>query len=299
MKHTFIITLVLVAIFFLAQVIGLGITGSYVDVEKTAETGELAWKPLLQVGETEVIARPEIEKESSTFIYILAAIIIGTALILLIVKFKKMGWWKVWYFLAVVLCLSIAFNAFMNTILAIVLGILFAMYKIFRPAVIVHNFTELFIYGGLVAIFVPVLNVFWAFMLLLVISAYDMFAVWKSRHMIKMAKAQTQAKIFAGLFIPYGAGCVKARAVNTAKKPKVVRGDVKTAILGGGDIGFPLLFAAVVMKEIGFMNALIIPVCVTVALFFLFMISKKGRFYPAMPFLTIGCIVGYVLTLIL
>lgn len=298
MKHTLKITIVLVAVFFLAQIVGLGITRNYIDIERTAETGELTWKPLLQVGETEIIARPMIEKESSTFIYILAAILIGTALVFLIIKLRKVRWWKAWYFIAVVICLSIAFNAFMNTLVAIGLGILFAFYKILRPAVLVHNFTEIFIYGGLVAIFVPVLNVFWAFMLLLVISVYDMIAVWKSRHMIKLAKAQAQAKIFAGLLIPYGMKKLKkARKVRIKVTGDKRKGGLKTAILGGGDIGFPLLFAAVVMKEIGFLRTLVIPMLATAALLVLLLLSKKGKFYPAMPFLTIGCVAGYIVTL--
>jgi presenilin-like A22 family membrane protease len=303
MKHSLKITIALITIFFIAQVVGLGVTRSYIDVEKTRETGNLTWKPLLQVGETEVIARPEIEKESSTFIYIIAAILIGTALIFLIIRFKKMGWWKVWYFLAVFVCLSIAFNAFINTLIAMALAVFFALYKLLRPSVIIHNITEIFIYGGLVAIFVPVLNVFWAFMLLLVISVYDMIAVWKSGHMIKLAKAQTEAKVFAGLLIPYSLKKAKkvkkVRIKKAAPKKGVKVGGLKTAILGGGDIGFPLLFAAVVLKDIGFLKALAIPVFVTAALFVLLVLSKKGRFYPAMPFLTAGCIIGYLITLVL
>jgi len=78
---------------------------------------------------------------------------------------------------------------------------------------------------------------------------------------------------------------------------------VKTAILGGGDIGFPLLFAGVVMKGlilengvfIGFLKTLIIPVVVSIALFLLFVKGKKDKFYPAMPILSAGCFVGYLI----
>ena len=78
---------------------------------------------------------------------------------------------------------------------------------------------------------------------------------------------------------------------------------VRTAVLGGGDIGFPLIFAGVVMKElmlqktelIGFLVALIIPVCTAIALMLLLIKGKQEHFYPAMPFLTAGCIVGFIL----
>ena len=295
MKHTVVVTLILVAIFFTAQVVGLAVTNAYIDVPKTQETGELAWEPLLQIGETEIIERPEIKQERNAFIYILIAIIIGTILALFLMKLKRAVWWKAWFFLAVAITLSIAFNAFIPTIAAIILAVGLALYKILRPTVIIHNLTEIFIYGGLVAIFVPLFNIFWAIMLLLAISAYDAYAVWHSKHMIKLAQSQSKAKVFAGLLVPYKL----PKKVKKASKKKIKLSSVKTAILGGGDIGFTLLFAAVVMKEIGFLKALVIPIVVSVALFILLMQGKKDRFYPAMPFLTVGCLAGYLITLLL
>ena len=108
-----------------------------------------------------------------------------------------------------------------------------------------------------------------------------MIAVWKTKHMIKLANFQTRLKVFAGLLIPYKYGK-----------------DVKTAILGGGDIGFPLLFASAVLRVYGF-KALLIPIATSVLLVMLFTFGKKNRFYPAMPFLSIGCFLGYVLVLLI
>jgi len=73
------------------------------------------------------------------------------------------------------------------------------------------------------------------------------------------------------------------------------------AVLGGGDIGFPLIFAGVIMKDlmlqnpeiIGFLKALIIPIFVSLALLYLLTTSQKDKFYPAMPYLTVGCFIGY------
>ncbi len=73
--------------------------------------------------------------------------------------------------------------------------------------------------------------------------------------------------------------------------------------MGGGDIAFPMIFAGVVMdtlirsmgfsKPSAFLMAMIIPLVVTVALFILLYKAEKDKFYPAMPFLTAGCLVGY------
>ncbi len=299
MKHTVKVTLVLVFIFLAAQVIGLAITNAYIDKEKTAETGEVVFENL-PLG----LERPEVE-ESTSFIWILVAVVVGTIILLLLIKFRIGILWKLWFFLAIWLTLAVAFGAFIPAIVAIVLGFLLAGWKILKPNVYIQNFTELFIYGGLAAIFVPIMNVFAVVMMLILISGYDMYAVWKSKHMIKLAKFQSKQKMFAGLLIPYKLPRrVKKKKKGKKLKEKLVR--IKTAILGGGDIGFPLIFSGVVLKELiekgatlPFLKTLIITLCVTIALFILFVKSKKDKFYPAMPFISIGCLIGYGLVLLL
>ncbi|MBR9683757.1 hypothetical protein GOV03_04420, partial [Candidatus Woesearchaeota archaeon] len=67
---------------------------------------------------------------------------------------------------------------------------------------------------------------------------------------------------------------------------------VKIALLGGGDIGFPLIFTGVILKVFGLWQALIIPIFSGAALLALLLKGNEKKFYPAMPFITIGCLVG-------
>jgi len=297
MKHTFKITLLIIAIFFISQIVGLSIVNKYIDHKTTSETGNLTYVNL-PFG----IERPPIE-ETNTIWYIVSAIIVGTGILLVLIKFNKKNLWKIWFMLAVTLTLTIAFSAFMKPAFALVLAIIFGIFKTFRPNVYMHNLSEIFIYGGLAAIFVPILNIKTGIILLLIISAYDMFAVWKAKHMIKMAKFQTESKIFAGLFIPYRKeGNIEVSERKKSSK-RIMKKEVRSAILGGGDIGFPLMFAGVVMQDlmmknfifIGFLESLIVPVFAAIALLILMLKSKEGKFYPAMPFITIGCFFGYAI----
>ena len=298
MKHTLKITLLLVFIFLISQIIGLAITNKYIDYTTTTETGKVAFKALPYN-----VARP-IVKESTSFTYIIAAVLIGTLLVFLLMRFKKVMWWKAWFFLSVWLVLTVAFASVLKQDIALLLALGLAIWKIFKPNIIIHNLTEIFIYGGLAAIFVPMMNIFAGIMLLLLISIYDMFAVWKSKHMIKLAKFQTESKVFAGLLIPY-----KGKKKIKKEIPKIkekVPTKIRKAILGGGDIGFPLIFAGIVMKKImleniaiiGFLKSLIIPFIVSIALLILFIKGEKDKFYPAMPFLSIGCIIGYLIVIL-
>ncbi len=302
MKHNFNITLTIILLFFFSQLFGLIIINKYIDHQTTTETGNLTYTALPLN-----LERPEIE-ESTSYIYIITAVLIATAIVYLLFKFKKTNVWKIWFFLAVFLGLTIAFNVFIGTYIAAALALILSFYKVFRQNIIVHNITELFIYGGIASIFVPIMNLQSIAILLILISIYDMIAVWQSKHMIKLAKFQTNAKAFAGLAIPYSLKKGKAHFVKLTKKlnKKQKKVNVKSAILGGGDIIFPLIFAGVILKTImltneyliGFLKTMTIPISVSIALFLLLIKAKKDKFYPAMPFLSLGCLAGFLVMLL-
>ncbi|MFH1275523.1 MAG: presenilin family intramembrane aspartyl protease, partial [Candidatus Woesearchaeota archaeon] len=239
MKHSLKITTILLLFFIFAQYIGLGIVYGSIDFTQSTE-GNTVFKELA-IGE-----RPPVE-ENTSYLPIIAAIIVGTLFLLLLIKLNWVWVWKIWFLIAVVLALTMAFGVYIIPGIAFGIALVLGIWKIFKPNFWVHNLTELFIYGGLAVIFVPIFNIFSVSVLLVLIAIYDAYAVWKSKHMITLAKSQTKANIFAGLFIPYtlkkknkhkGTKTVTTKSTSHKGIPKVK--GVKTAILGGGDIGFPL-----------------------------------------------------------
>lgn len=251
MKHTLRITLLLFFLFLVAHSIGLLVLDAYQVTEYP-----YGFQP------------PKIEKTSTSLIEIFVSLFIMTALVLILIRFRARRIWKVWFFLSLLITLLLAFAAFVDKRIALAAAFGLALWRILKNNVYVHNLTEVFVYGGLAAIFVPILNVISIFVLLLVIAVYDYIAVYKTKHMIAMAKFQTKERVFAGLFIPY-------------KK--------KAAILGGGDIGFTLLFSGVMLQQFGWVAAVISSLLAGISLLVLLLISKRNKFYPAMPFLAGGC----------
>lgn len=282
MKHNLYITLILISLFLGSHIIGLFIIKNYLPKEEELPLG---------------IQKPEFKEETS-YIPIIISLLIATAIALILIRFKALRIWKTWFFLSIFLALLIAFAAFLPELLAVFLALLFTILKTFRPSILIHNFTELFIYGGLAAIFVPVFGILSIIILLALISVYDMIAVWKTKHMISMAKFQAKSRMFAGLFVPYKAKkfvvSLQAQKITKYKKPVY-----REAILGGGDIAFPLMFSGVMMKNFGFLPALIASLTAAIALFILFMFADKKKFYPAMPFISVGCLVGYLIIILL
>ncbi len=282
MKHSLSVTLILLGMFLLAQFIGLGIIYSYIDPVKSAEEGKTVFQEL-PIGE-----RPPIEEKTS-FLPIMLAVLIGTGILLLLLKYDLQWIWKLWFLIAVVTALVVAFAPLFPSGLALGLSLFLGVWKIFRPNFWVHTFTELFIYGGLAAIFVPIFNLSSVIILLVLIAAYDAYAVWKSKHMITLAKSQTKAKMFAGLLVPYRLPSFLAKKVKEVPTPKR---KVRTAVLGGGDVGFPLIFAGVILKELGLWQSLVIPWFALLGLAILLWKADEKKFYPAMPFIAAGCFLG-------
>ncbi|MFH1505758.1 MAG: hypothetical protein ABIE94_02105, partial [archaeon] len=89
MKHTAIITVFLISIFIITQIVGLGLINYDIQsVEFNATTNQTF---LVHSPQTEEM-RPETEGAGS-FLFLLIGILIGTVIVLLLVKFKKPGVW--------------------------------------------------------------------------------------------------------------------------------------------------------------------------------------------------------------
>ena len=237
------------------------------------------------------------------FYQLISAFIISIMLFVLITKYKLKIFMRAWFFLVVAIALSISIAAIMNSVfnfnnyvIALAIGGTLSILKILRPSVLIHNGTELLIYPGIAAIFVPILNVFYVMALLILISIYDIWAVWHSGLMQKMAKFQIdELKIFGGLFIPYLNRQIKQKIIAARKSrnnKRLKRLKVSFAILGGGDIVFPLITAGIFLNNYGFSSAISIIFGAFVGLAGLLFFSEKKKCYPAMPFITAGIFAG-------
>lgn len=315
MKHNVSVTVALIVFFLLAQIIGLVLINA--DIGKIeVVNGET----IITHQDTSLGERPQLSG-LGTFAYIAIGLIIGTLLILLIIRMKKINLWKAWFFLAVFLAISLSLGVFLNFYVAFILAFILAIIKVMKPNIIIHNITEVLMYSGIAVFLVPLLNVLWAFALLIAISLYDVYAVFKSKHMVKMAQFQAKSQVFAGLFIPYTPKAQAAEKSITQKTAKAslpkdfrttdakpLQAEKKNAVLGGGDVAFPLLFTGAVMESLmikGLSQAhalgqsLIITLTTTIAIALLFIFAKKDKFYPAMPVVTAGCLIGYGIILLL
>ncbi len=287
MKHNAKVTTILLLMFIITQFVGLYVVDYY-----SAEDNVLPYgmEP----------PQPETDTEFySILTQIIIAFVIAVALLFLFTKFKLEILLKIWFFIVVLIALGLSFNAFFPefkyvSLVALLIALPFAAVKIFGRDILIHNFTELLIYPGIAAVFVPILNVITVIVFLLLISAYDIWAVWKSGIMQKMAKYQIDhLKIFTGFFVPYVSKNVRKKLKKMKKselRKRKVR--VNVALLGGGDVIFPIITAGVMLKTLGIWSALLVILGAMLGLVYLFFFAEKKKFYPAMPFITAGILVG-------
>jgi len=321
MKYKLKITIILLAMFVLTQLIGVAVLHAdplKIETEINGTIQEIS-NPYLSF-----IEPPEPKTSgqfAGIFSQLILAFIIAIFLLFFLMKFKIKFFLKIWFFLVVVIALFLSFLAFEKLIplvigletaliIALALAIPLAFIKIYKQNFLVHNFTELLIYPGIAVVFVRILN-FWTILILLIlISIYDIWAVWHSGIMQKMAKYQiNKLKIFSGFFVPYVSKKVKLELKkmkpSELKKKKI---KVNIAILGGGDVIFPIIAMGVIWKtkEIflpwtniqifqgGFIPALFVIAGATLGLSYLFFFAEKKKFYPAMPFITAGIFAGMI-----
>lgn len=315
MKHNIKITLILLAMFLITQLIGIAVINAYSPKIKTVynqTTGQyenITEKKVLPYGMEPPEMKPEVSLMS-----IIIAMIVAIILIFLLMRIKATVFIRIWFFIVVIIALSITLNSIYSfsysSIIAAIIAIPLSFYKIFKRNIIIHNITELLIYPGIAAVFVPILSLWAVILLLILISVYDIYAVWHSGFMQKMAKFQiNQLKVFTGFFLPYAdkktkrkIELLKGKYQNKKIPEKALKKSnlkVSLAILGGGDVVFPIMMAGVVFNTLGLIPSLFISVFATLALLFLFIRSEKGKFYPAMPFITAGCLFGLLLAYLL
>lgn len=294
MKHTLKITAIILAMFVVTQFIGLYVVDHYLSEENDLPLG---------------LETPEIEKEADYFKLlpgIVIAFVIAILLLFFLMRFKIGFVLKLWFFVVVVIALTISLSSILSqlsflkyfVIISVLIALPLAFIKIYKTNFLVHNATELFIYPGIAAVFVPLLNIWTIIGLLILISIYDMWAVWHSGVMQKMAKYQIdKLKIFSGFFIPYVSKQMRQKIKKMKKtlkkselKKKRIR--VNVAILGGGDVIFPIIAAGVMMKTLGLIPAILVLAGATISLAYLLLAAEKKKFYPAMPYITTGIFVG-------
>jgi presenilin-like A22 family membrane protease len=164
----------------------------------------------------------------------------------------------------------------------------------FFQNVIVQNVAMILTIGGIGAVlgisFVPTT----VLIILVLFSFYDIIAVYKTGHMIKLAESMIRSRAIFGFIIPDSVRGLKTQVSDVAPGEQFM-------ILGSGDVIFPLLLSASLVR-ISIVQALAVSIFSALGLllmFILFSTQKVRRPMAALPPIAGMSILGYLLVSLL
>jgi presenilin-like A22 family membrane protease len=130
-------------------------------------------------------------------------------------------------------------------------------------------------------------------LILVILSFYDIIAVYKTRHMVELAEAMIQSRAIFGFVIPSSFGGFKERMTRVSPGEQFM-------ILGSGDVILPLLLSASLVGT-SVNRSVIVAVFSALGLFLMHLIftnQKIRRPMAALPPIALAAIVGYLVSLL-
>ncbi len=249
MKYSLDTALLIIVLFFVSQAFGLFVMEKMLTYEY----------------------EPYEPKGVSSAVDLLVYILFFSILFIILYKLNIRSILIYWYYISVFLALFVTFSLFLNELISFFMALAIVVLKSKTDDDYFYNMVEIMMYGGVASIFLPLFNLYSSIVLLVLISIYDFIAVIVSKHMITLAKAQFNMRIFSGIKIKVGK---------------------EYAILGGGDVIFPMILAGVLLRDLSPLASILSIYGSMVGLIALILIGRRDKFYPAMPFLSGGAFLG-------
>jgi len=225
--------------------------------------------------------------------------LLATLFILLILRFVKFEKEKGTIF-KILFILAVSFGGllFLETWLPEPLSLIFVFVLIFwwlkKPSVLIQDLLIILGIAGTGSILGLSLNPLMVILLLVIFSIYDFIAVYKTKHMVRMAKAMLESRAILALVIP-------PNIFGFRESLEKIQPGGKFLILGGGDIAFPLIFSVSLIPS-GILHSFIVALFSLIGLFasfWFFTKQKERKPIPALPPIALFSIIGYLITKIL
>jgi len=238
--------------------------------------------------------------------YFFLILIVFTAVILLISKFRKKQLIRI-IFLGATGMLSIyVFYPLLSTFVPniwLTLGLSTAAATILlvmlvkNPEWYITDAVAILTGVGAIAMLGISLNILITIVLLVAMSVYDALSVYRTKHMIDLADTVIDLKLPVMFVIPKKRGYSLVKETKSLKE-KIRKGEEREAFfLGVGDVVFPGLLAVSAFHNLasnGLLIALSVIFGTLLGFIILMRVVMKGKPQPGLPYLCTGAILGYL-----
>jgi len=237
----------------------------------------------------------EISNTSISWWQFLLAFGVGTAVILGLIRIMHGGFFlRIFFLLALFSGTLITLGIFLSNVWSLIFSLLLVMAYSFYPYVWFHNLVLILTLPGIAAVLGASITPYAAVILLIFMSVYDYIAVYKTKHMVKMAKAMIAGRAIFAMIFPEEFRNFKSK-INEAHPGQGFM------MLGTGDFVFPLIMAASAMT-VSYKSAWIVlgfSIFGLLLMHLLFISQRVRRPMPALPPLAGFAILGFITSLLL
>lgn len=229
-----------------------------------------------------------------SFIILLAFLVI---LMLLMNRFKKFNAVALRFFLLLVVFSGsqVLVGAILTSPWDLVWALAVTSVFMFVHNVLVHNLSIMFGIAGVSSILGITISPESVIALLVILSFYDIIAVYWTKHMVYLAKGMVESGAIFGFVIPFDIKDIFYHKTDARQQ----LGE-KFMILGSGDIGLPVIMVSS-LAVISLNQALIVGLFSMIGLFvthLLFVNQSARRPMAALPPIATMTIVGYLVSLL-
>lgn len=249
----------------------------------------------LNILSVSVIGQTAILNTNFTVWQFIITFIVATIAILLILKYFKRPWvLQILFYLAIIEGLFIFSQAYFSWPYdLIIMAVILAYWLIFRN-ILMHDIMLVLVISGLSVILGFDLDIKSAIIILILIAVYDFWAVYKTKHMVKMFKGMAEKKVHFALIIP-------SEYKGLFNKVKDVIPQTQFMFVGTGDIAIPAIFIVTCLK-INLLTSLITALGAIMGfifLYILFVTQKERAPMPGLPPIVLGTLLGFLISFLL
>lgn len=252
----------------------------------------VAWRYLSFSG---ITIRPAVSLRFSLTDFVLIAAFLGVVVWASIKRNRSSRFFfRVFFLLILWGGIQIVLGSFFSPLPTLALSVLLIVGLLSARRIVAQNILVLLAIAGVGAVIGLSLTPTMAVIALLLFSFYDIFAVYISRHMIKMAEGMIASGAIFGFVIP-------AAWRDFYCPAREMKPGERFMILGSGDIALPLVLSASLTRT-SLTQAAIVTAFSFLGLFIthlLFVNQKKRRAMAALPPIAVASIVGYLTALFL
>ena len=236
----------------------------------------------------------EIQAPAISWWQFLLAFGVGTAIVLGLSRIMHGGFLlRLFFLFAIFSGTFVTFNIFIADFWAFIFSLCLVSLYVIWPYVWLHNLVLILTLPGIAALLGVSFNPWAVVFILIFMSVYDYVAVYKTRHMVKMARAMIKGRaIFAMIFPEHWRG-FKSR-LNEARPGEGFM------MLGTGDFVFPLIMAVSAYSVSANSAWLVFSFALLglLLMHLIFVSQKIRRPMPALPPLAASAILGFIISIV-